>query len=99
VENGVPAVRAANTGVSCFIDRRGRVHDVLSDENGNTFVVGFRTSAVEVPGADMPLTFYTRYGDLFAQACAGIGLAVLIGAYLLNRTEKRTARSGKEIDS
>jgi len=91
VENGVPAVRAANTGISCFIERNGRVHDVLSDGDGNTYVVGFRTAAVDVPGDDMPLTFYTRHGDLFAQACAGISIAILFGAWILLRNEKKNA--------
>ena len=78
VENGVPAVRAANTGVSCAIDRRGRVYDVLDDGFGDTFIAGFRFTSVEVPGQDMPLTFYTRHGDLFARLCALAAMAFLI---------------------
>ena len=78
VENGVPTVRAANTGVSCAIDRFGRVHDVLDDGFGNTFIAGFRFMSVAVPPTDMPLTFYTRHGDLFARLCLLAALALLI---------------------
>ncbi|HOW98354.1 MAG TPA: apolipoprotein N-acyltransferase [Kiritimatiellia bacterium] len=80
VENAVPSVRCANTGISCFIDRRGRVHDVLDDGNGFTRVMGIRAAEVRVPPEDMPLTFYTRHGDLFAQACAGFGALALFFA-------------------
>lgn len=79
VENSVPAVRCANTGVSCCIDRRGRVYDVLDDGAGRVRVSGFRLSSVEVPGPEMPLTFYTRFGDLFAQACALASVIFLAG--------------------
>ena len=74
VENGVPAIRSTNTGVSGCIDRTGRAYDVLEDERGNVIFAGFRSSAVDVPGADMPLTFYTLHGDWFAEACAFIAL-------------------------
>lgn len=77
VENAVPAVRCANTGISCFIDRRGRVHDVLDDGSGFTRVMGIRAAEVHVPPDGMFLTFYTRHGDVFAQACAGIGALAL----------------------
>lgn len=80
VENGVPAVRSANTGVSCFIDRYGRVTDILDDGHGVVRIAGWRAAEVQLPPDDMPLTFYTRHGDLFAQACAGIGFLALFFA-------------------
>lgn len=86
VENGVPAVRCANTGVSCAIDRWGRVYDVLDDGAGQVRVSGFRLSAVEVPDAGLPPTFYTRHGDLFAQACAAAGIALF---FLVLGTSRR----------
>ena len=61
VENRVFVVRCANTGVSCFIDPRGRVVDRVKDSNGqDIFVRGVKCSSV------VPLdsrTLYTRYGD------------------------------------
>ncbi|MCS7009650.1 MAG: apolipoprotein N-acyltransferase, partial [Chthoniobacterales bacterium] len=38
VENRVPMLRVANTGVTCWIDRWGRVVEKLTGEDGSTFV-------------------------------------------------------------
>ena len=79
IENGVPAVRSANTGVSCSIDRSGRVYDVLQDDRGNrTVIAGFQTSTLAVPGEDMPLTFYTVHGDAFAGGCTALAVLCLV---------------------
>lgn len=40
VENRLPYVRAANTGISCFIDSRGRVMNVLRGPGDDTTVAG-----------------------------------------------------------
>jgi apolipoprotein N-acyltransferase len=70
VENRVCLARAANTGISAFIDARGRI---------------LWQSELFVPEAhalELPLmsgnTLYTRYGDLFAWACLILtGLALI----------------------
>jgi apolipoprotein N-acyltransferase len=71
VENRVPLARAANTGVSGFIDAKGRV---LETSGIFTEAVLTRTLA---PGNVK--TFYTKHGDVFAYLCAlaGIGLLAL----------------------
>jgi len=70
VENRVPVARCANTGVTCFIDRLGRIVSILRDHAGNTCFRGFKVSSLRVPSADMPLTFYTKWGDsVFALPC------------------------------
>ena len=74
VENGVPVVRCGNTGVSCAIDRRGRILALLADEDGHPQVVGFKTISVNVPDESLPLTFYTRHGDGFVWSCIGLCL-------------------------
>ena len=79
VENGVPAIRCANTGVSCVIDRSGRVIAMLTDKKGCTSIVGFKKASVDVPGETFPPTFYNRHGDVFAWLCVGLCLfAVLL---------------------
>ncbi len=78
VEHRVPAVRAANTGVSCFIDRFGTIQAELTDESGRSFFHGALSHWVRVPKEDRPLTFYTRHGDIFACACS-----ILFGVMLL----------------
>jgi apolipoprotein N-acyltransferase len=79
VETRRPMIRAANTGVTCFVNRFGRVTQELQDENGSTFTEGVLTGEVMVP-AEQELTFYARHGELFAQACAAIALiAMMLG--------------------
>jgi len=77
VETRRPLVRAANTGVTCFVNDLGRITQVLRDEKGSTFTEGVLTGEVTVPtGRD--LTFYARHGELFAQLCAGVTLIAII---------------------
>jgi apolipoprotein N-acyltransferase len=78
IENRVPAVRCANTGVSCFIDANGNVQRELTDEAGSTFSQGVMSFWTFVPKADHSLTFYTRHGDVFAWICSGITLGTLM---------------------
>jgi apolipoprotein N-acyltransferase len=80
VENRVAIARAATTGISAFIDSRGRIVSRVADADGkDLFVAG-------VLVWDVPLatekSFYTRHGDLFAQAAAAVALLmVVLGAW------------------
>ena len=79
VETRRPMVRAANTGVTCFVNEFGRVTQLLQDETGGTFTEGVLAGEVNVP-TERDLTFYTRHGELFAELCACITLiAIVIG--------------------
>ena len=74
VENRVPVVRAANTGVSCIIDHRGKVLEYVNSGGNKTFVDGY---AVRLIHPVFAKTFYTRFGDVFSWICivlVGIGL-------------------------
>ncbi len=81
IENRTPAVRAANTGITCFIDRYGRVMDELPPVGGHPAPPAAICRRVAIPPADMPLTFYTRYGDWFAWGCVCFTLASLAAAW------------------
>jgi len=48
VENRVPVVRCANTGVSCFIDSKGRIYDSISEKNSHLFITGYKTAVVNI---------------------------------------------------
>ena len=76
VENRRPLVRAANTGVTAFIDPLGRVTHAFRPD-GNAFTEGVLAGSIQVPPKTAPQTFYTRHGDLFSQACAAVSLAAL----------------------
>jgi apolipoprotein N-acyltransferase len=75
-------IRAANTGVTCFINQFGRVTQMLRDDTGSTFTEGVLTGEIKVP-TEQELTFYVRHGELFAKMCAVITLiaiAIVFGA-------------------
>jgi len=77
VENRRPMIRAANTGVTCFVNPFGRVTQVLQDDTGNTFAEGVLVGDISVP-QDRQLTFYARHGELFAQLCAAVTAIAVI---------------------
>lgn len=79
VETGVPAVRAANTGVSCYINRRGVIAAELVDGRGNTIFPGFKSIGVWPAPAQLTHTFYVRYGDVLPMGAAGIALLAALG--------------------
>ncbi len=68
VENRLPFARAANTGISGFIDATGRIFDT-----SDLFVPAARTASL-VPRTRT--TFYTRHGDVFAWLCVGLTAVV-----------------------
>ncbi len=77
VETRRPMVRAANTGVTCFVNQFGRVTQILQDETGNTFAEGVLNGTVNVPTSHT-LTFYVRHGEVFAEVCTGVSLIAIM---------------------
>ncbi len=71
VENRVWLVRCANTGLSCFINPNGEVVQTVTP-----FTEGVTTASLPQPRGRQ-LTFYTKYGDVFAFACMAAVLAWL----------------------
>lgn len=59
VENRVPVVRAANTGLSCFISAEGRVLSSVSENGEEIEVTGVKTQAVTLRRG---MSFYTWGG-------------------------------------
>jgi len=84
VETRRPMVRAANTGVTCFVNEFGRVTQLLQDETGSTFTEGVLTGEIDVPTGP-ELTFYTRHGELFAKVCTCVTLIAIGGTATLRR--------------
>ncbi|OIO29312.1 MAG: apolipoprotein N-acyltransferase [Nitrospirae bacterium CG_4_8_14_3_um_filter_44_28] len=70
VENRKPVIRAANTGISGFIDSRGKIL-------GKTSLFQ-RTSMTMDIVTDARRSFYSRYGDLFSYLCIVITVLLLI---------------------
>lgn len=84
VETRRPMVRAANTGVTCFVNEFGRVTQQLQDDTGSTFTEGVLTGEVKIP-TENELTFYTRHGELFAKLCAVLTAIATLAAFALRR--------------
>lgn len=82
IENRVPALRATNTGITCAIDSRGRIIDQLTDPETGSLMEGFLSLSLSVPRDNMPLTFYTKHGDLLAiPAALFAALSLIIVLY------------------
>ncbi|HEX8560892.1 MAG TPA: apolipoprotein N-acyltransferase [Pyrinomonadaceae bacterium] len=74
VETGRPLLRVTNTGVSARVSERGAV----ADETGR-FAEAVRAWPVARSGGGR--TFYVRFGDAFAIACALLGAAALAATF------------------
>lgn len=85
VENRRAIARAANTGISCFIDPHGRITGRVQDnQKKDTFIAGYLTG--EIPISDYK-TFYTKHGEVFVYIC--IAIALLMMAISLVRGKRR----------
>jgi len=92
VENKIPMIRAANTGVTCAIDRLGVVREVLRDPSGSTFLQGVLFSKINVPISPEP-TFFARYGEVFSISCLVISLLALAISLIQFRKNKKSSCS------
>src|SRR6202011_432543 len=81
VENRRPMVRAANTGVTCFVNEFGRVTQILRDDTGDTFTEGVLTGEINL-SQDRQVTFYTRHGEWFAEICAIVTAVAVIFVFV-----------------
>lgn len=94
-ETGIPMVRAANTGVTCFIDCLGRIYRQLEGDDGNTFVAGVLMGEIAVPTFPAK-TFHTRHGEVFAYICLAVsGLAGFSAAAASVRRRRKSRSGGK----
>ncbi|MBI2524976.1 MAG: apolipoprotein N-acyltransferase [Candidatus Rokubacteria bacterium] len=82
VENRVAIARAANTGISAFVDPTGRVIRTLP-----LFERGLLEGALPVRTR---ITVYTRFGDWFAYACLGLSVAAVVHRVLAEVLEARS---------
>lgn len=79
VENRVPIVRAANTGITGTIDPTGNIRQTTRLFETTLVITDIHPNQSEK-------TFYSRYGDLFSQACL-----LLLGLFALRQYFQRPA--------
>jgi apolipoprotein N-acyltransferase len=76
VENRCAIARAANTGVSCFIDPHGRITGRVQDnQKKDTFVEGYLTGEIPISNHK---TFYTKHGEVFVYFCIAIAFLTVV---------------------
>ncbi|HIB55221.1 MAG TPA: apolipoprotein N-acyltransferase, partial [Nitrospirales bacterium] len=80
IENRVPFARAANTGISGFIDADGSIK--------RTTDLFTQTAIVDTVTVGLDRTVYTIYGDVFAYTCAGFVLGFIFLTLGLQKRRK-----------
>ena len=71
VENRVPVVRSANTGISGFIDDRGHIIRM-----GRLFREETLTETISISNGSK--SFYTKFGNVFGYLCVVAGVMIII---------------------
>ncbi|MEI8064709.1 MAG: apolipoprotein N-acyltransferase, partial [Verrucomicrobiota bacterium] len=79
VENRRSLVRCTNNGVSCLVDRSGIVRHRIEP-----FTPATLAFVLLVP-SELPVTFYTQYGDVFAGGCALLTGLTLVSLFFRRR--------------
>jgi apolipoprotein N-acyltransferase len=88
VENRLPIVRAANTGISAMIEPTGRLV-----QQTNLFVRTWIKARL-TPAKGLT-TFYTQWGDLFAYSCWLVTAVALAGGIMRRRRQAFSAHTPK----
>ena len=99
VENGLPLVRCANNGISCWVDRFGGMHNVFFDgatDAGDVYRAGFKIVEVPLPSPETKArrTFYNRHGDWFGWSCVGLAAVAFAARLATRRRADIPVRSG-----
>ncbi|MBI5747809.1 MAG: apolipoprotein N-acyltransferase, partial [Nitrospinae bacterium] len=74
VENRVPVVRAANTGISGIIEPTGKI-----GKETEIFTTAYVSGEINIGSTQK--TFYTLYGDIFAYICSVVTLVLILFKY------------------
>jgi apolipoprotein N-acyltransferase len=81
IENNRWLLSATDTGVTAAIDPWGRVVARIPRKERTTLVAPYALISVT--------TFYTRYGDWFAYACAIISIGALLSRFAFSKNRKK----------
>lgn len=96
VENRIGVVRAANNGMSAFVDPNGRIYNVLRGTAGGAFYGerGVLFDNVHIDSRHRS-TFYTRFGEIFVLVCAAAAALLLVPLRIrVSEPRRKLAPSG-----
>jgi len=86
IENRVPVVRAANTGISCFLDHTGKMISQVSYQGREIFVEGYDTAEIKTTPAK---SYYAVYGDIFVYFSGFCLILMLVSERIAQARKKR----------
>jgi len=90
VENGLPIVRAANTGVSAFITNTGKVTATVRDDEGNeTFIRGIKTDNITLARKE---TLFSKGGWLVPYAASAFLVVLALLRAIMGRPRRKTSQ-------
>jgi apolipoprotein N-acyltransferase len=92
IENRVPTARSVNTGISGYIDSSGRPYELIG--------VGEKGARTALLSLDARYTLYTRFGDVFALACASATAVMSLVALVRwwgRRDQRRRAKAAPRV--
>jgi apolipoprotein N-acyltransferase len=81
IENRKPVIRAANTGISGFIDSKGRIISKTEIFQQVILTRDIKTNNTK--------SFYTKYGDLFSYLCFVLSIVILANYFGMSRRKIR----------
>jgi apolipoprotein N-acyltransferase len=90
VENGVPLIRCTNNRLTCWVDSRGRLHDVYFPGSTDIYQAGFKIATIPLRAKNRPQTIYHRHGDFFGWACVALAIAMTIRSFCFRRSTRDT---------
>lgn len=88
VENGLPLVRCANNGLTCWVDPFGGMHEVYFDGTQDIYQAGFKMAEIPLWGGPVRETVYRRHGDWFGWGCV-VMAGVLAGGAVWPARKRR----------
>jgi len=86
VETGVPLVRCANNGLTCWVDRRGAIHEVYFPGSTDVYKAGYKIANVPLPDdGKWPTTSFRKRGEWFGWSCVAVTSITLIASFARRR--------------
>ncbi len=86
VENGLPLVRCANNGLTCWVDAHGQINETFFPNTRDIYGVGCKIAQVPLLGGQKRApTFYRRHGDWFGWGCVGLSAAAVLSVWVRRR--------------